>query len=345
MNIFTGKVVYEDSFEYSGPIAKCGKGGGGSSTVTGDPIYNAGMLALSEEQQAWARELVNVFKRGTGHYGTVGTPAVTEQKWIPSEEKVLKESRKNQGYFLQNGHLYRNTDYGIVNVKSDPSFFEPPTAGHYETVEITPANTSQEWVPDEGVTSELQYMQNIINANQTLLGGQTTVEFEQLGLTQAQIAAQQTLLPGQTELERAQTASASRLIAPTEELTHAQLGSASRLIAPTERLAKATISDTMTGIREKAPVRAKFFQEALEGIDPNEKMRLAQADVAQGFAGAEGTARRGAARMGLNPANIDFGKLATGRAKAIGLARTTARTRAKDESFQRLQSAVSLGRG
>jgi hypothetical protein len=214
-----------------------GGSGGGSTTTSIDKTYNAGMLALSQEQQDWAREMFGAFTEGVG-----------------------------------------------------------------------------------GGTSELQYMQNVINANQSLLGGQTELELSQMGLSQDQIAAMRSLLPGQTELER------SRMGFET-----AQIGSGMELLPGQTALSQ-----------ERAPVRSKFFSEALEGVDANERMNLAQADVAQSFAGAEGTARRSAARMGRSAGSIDFSKMATERAKGIGLARTTARTGAKDESFRRLQSAMGL---
>ena len=222
VDISTGETVYEDSFEYSGPVIMC-KGGGATSTTSVDKVYNAGMLALSQEQQGWAREMFNVFKGGLG----------------------------------------------------------------------------------PGDTSELEYMQGVINANQELLPAQTALERSQMGFQEKQIEAGTELLPGQTEL------------------------------------AKTQISDTMAGIRERAPVRTKFFEEAAEGVDVKERMDLAQADVAQGFAGAEGIARRNAARMGRNPENIDFGDMATNRAKAIGFSRTKARTGAEDESWQRLRGAMA----
>jgi hypothetical protein len=250
-----------------------GGSGGGSTTTSIDKTYNAGMLALSQEQQDWAREMFGAFTEGVG-----------------------------------------------------------------------------------GGTSELQYMQNVINANQSLLGGQTELELSQMGLSQDQIAAMRSLLPGQTELERsrmgfetAQIGSGMELLPGQTALSKSQMGIAEADIAARHELlpgqtalSKLQASDTMAGIQERAPVRSKFFSEALEGVDANERMNLAQADVAQSFAGAEGTARRSAARMGRSAGSIDFSKMATERAKGIGLARTTARTGAKDESFRRLQSAMGL---
>jgi len=243
-----GEILEEDSFKYTGPVSEC-KGGGSSSTTSVDKEYNAGMLALSKEQQGWAREMFDVFKSGLG----------------------------------------------------------------------------------PGDTSELEYMQNVINANQKLLPAQTALERSQMGFEEKKIEAETELLPSQTKTALSQL-----------ELEQGKIGAGMELLPGQTELAKTQISDTMAGIKERAPVRTKFFKEAAEGVDVNERMNLAQADVAQGFAGAEGIVRRNAARMGRNPTNIDFGDMATNRAKAIGFARTKARTGAEDESWNRLRGAMAV---
>lgn len=55
LDIETGRIEEEDSFEYQGPMAEC-KGGGQTSTTTStiDYVYNARMATLSEKQQAQA---------------------------------------------------------------------------------------------------------------------------------------------------------------------------------------------------------------------------------------------------------------------------------------------------
>lgn len=60
IDIATGRVEEEDSYEYNGPIMEC-KGGGSQSTTTTniDYAYNARMAALSERQQAMSE---NYFK-------------------------------------------------------------------------------------------------------------------------------------------------------------------------------------------------------------------------------------------------------------------------------------------
>jgi hypothetical protein len=233
MNISTGKVVCEDSFEYFGPIAECGKGGGsGSSSTSIDTAYNAGMLSLSQEQQDWARAMFNQYQFGVGYWPDEPVRgAYISGEWV--DEADITDAQKV---------LLRGTGGEIID---------------------TTRGETRGYDPD-AQTSEMEYQQNVIEANQGLLGQRTEAQ-------------------------------------------------------------------------------SKFLSEALEGVDVKERMGLASADVAQGFAGAEGTARRSAARMGRNPANIDFGAMATNKAKAMGFARTGARIGAEDESFRRLQSAMGLG--
>ena len=102
IDIDSGKTIAEDSFEYSGPVAEC-KGGG--ETNTQDPVYNAGLLELQQQQQGWAEEAWNLYKFG--------------------------------------------------NIEGDP---------------------------DAGNVSEMDYLQNVVEANQDLLGLQTDTTKKQLEL-------------------------------------------------------------------------------------------------------------------------------------------------------------------
>jgi hypothetical protein len=55
ISIDTGEILEEDSYQYSGEVAQCK--GGGSTTTTVDPAYNARMASISERQQEMAEEL------------------------------------------------------------------------------------------------------------------------------------------------------------------------------------------------------------------------------------------------------------------------------------------------
>lgn len=402
INISTGETVYEDFYEHTGPKIECKGGGGSSTTVTVDKEYNAGMLELSREQQKWAGELYSTFK-----YGTTYDPneqirgAWIDGKWV-DEADVPKGGRKIVGYEDTPEPETRGTPVSERSenwkrkerekqLKKIPIYEDTPT---YDIITITRGELMG-YDPD-AQTSEMDYTQNIIDANQSLLGEQTAtelgyMELEQektkaelgllpqqtelasaqmgselktLGLTDAQTAATLELLPQQTQLSQrdmesqmlslgltdAQTAATLGLLPQqtTTERSQLELGQAEAeanlgLLPKRTELESTQISDTLAGISQRAPVREKYYEETLEGVDPVERMNLAQADVAQGFADAEGIARRDAARMGKSAESLDFSGMATDRAKSVGLARTTARTSAKDESYKRLQSLMGLG--
>ncbi|MCP4116459.1 MAG: hypothetical protein GY737_13825 [Desulfobacteraceae bacterium] len=93
------------------------------------------------------------------------------------------------------------------------------------------------------------------------------------------------------------------------------------------------------------PLEDQFYQESMEGIDPNQESDKAQADVAHAFAGTMEAANRELARRGVGPDGAGYqGKVndnAVEQAKAIGSARTTARKYAEDVNYSRLGSAVN----
>ena len=67
-DILTGEVLARIGEEYDGVVAECGgggKGGGSSSTTTVDYGYNARMATISEEQQTWSREYMDLWRQ---HY-------------------------------------------------------------------------------------------------------------------------------------------------------------------------------------------------------------------------------------------------------------------------------------
>lgn len=57
----TGEVIEEDSFQYDGPVAEC-KGGSTSTTDTYDKKYNKRMAKIAERQQAMAEEYFDFWK-------------------------------------------------------------------------------------------------------------------------------------------------------------------------------------------------------------------------------------------------------------------------------------------
>ena len=148
-----------------------GSGGGGSETTTVDPVYNAGMLELSQEQQGWGREMFNMFKYGVAYDPSEEVPsgeqASPEQVWVPEREGERVPIRN------------WDTD-AITGYKSGGLI-----PGYYKTVEgKTPMTTRGElegYDPD-AQTSEMEYLQNLVESNQSLLGLQTGAQKKRLDL-------------------------------------------------------------------------------------------------------------------------------------------------------------------
>ena len=141
-----------------------GSGGGSSETTTVDPVYNAGMLALSQEQQGWAREMFNMFK-----YGVTYDPnekVTSDQKvWVPEQRGGKVPIYDRDG-----------------NIKGYQ--YDSLTPGHYETVTVqgTDIRGEVEGYDPDSVTSEMEYLQNLVESNQSLLGLQTDAQKKRLEL-------------------------------------------------------------------------------------------------------------------------------------------------------------------
>ncbi|WP_243546217.1 hypothetical protein [Pseudodesulfovibrio tunisiensis] len=88
LDMETMTVLEEDSHEYSGPVALC-KGGSGGSTTTVDKEYNNRMATLSEEQQDWAREYFNFWK---SDYKPVESAMLEANKAEIAQKKPVQEA-------------------------------------------------------------------------------------------------------------------------------------------------------------------------------------------------------------------------------------------------------------
>lgn len=89
-----------------------------------------------------------------------------------------------------------------------------------------------------------------------------------------------------------------------------------------------------------------FYKQSQEGLNVNEQMNMAQADVAQAFANTQAAQNRDMARMGVNPNSgrfADQSRLnATNQALATAGARTNARMATEDVNYNRLSNATNV---
>ena len=89
IDMATGETIEENYFEWNGPVDFCKGGGGSSTTNTVDYAYNARMAALSEEQQAWARDYYNMWQQYQKPYEIAQTQANMEM--LPLETELYKQ--------------------------------------------------------------------------------------------------------------------------------------------------------------------------------------------------------------------------------------------------------------
>ena len=168
-----------------------GSGGGGSETTTVDPVYNAGMLQLSQEQQGWAREMFNMFKYGVTYDPSEKIQVDDQGNMIDTKAAAtgttggLRQPQPDRGD-------PRSGDFVLPTVKYDKN-------GNLVDTSVNRTTTSQGlglgksrgttmtrgeyegYNPDE-TTSEMEYLQNLVDANQSLLGLQTGAQKKRLDL-------------------------------------------------------------------------------------------------------------------------------------------------------------------
>jgi hypothetical protein len=148
------------------------------------------------------------------------------------------------------------------------------------------------------------------------------------------------------EMEQAQIDANMDLIPKQTQYQITQMDSETGLIPKRAGLESAQIDEATSNIALRKPVTEKFYQQAGEGINVDERTNLARADVEAAYAGAESDMRRSASSMGLNPASKKYGAglldLARQKAAAKVGAASLARRQAEETNFSRLSAAMGL---
>lgn len=134
-------VIEADAYDYHGPVALCGGSGGGSSTTnTVDYEYNARMAALSEEQQAWAREYFEMW----------------QTHFKPYE---IAQAQANMEMLALETNLYKNqlqaaTQLLPQQTEAAQKFLEASTSGVdiNERMALATADASSAWKDVQGQT-------------------------------------------------------------------------------------------------------------------------------------------------------------------------------------------------
>ena len=148
-------------------------------------------------------------------------------------------------------------------------------------------------------------------------------------LAEAQLDAQSQLLPGQTALKKAQDAAALDLLPGQTDLS------------------KAEMANRMDTLQQLQPAKTEFFKQATEGVDINQRVGAASADVANSYKDVAAKTVRTMSRMGVGP---DSGRFAgmnsatdVNQAAAVAGARSQARVAGEQENFNRLNQAMAYG--
>ena len=286
-----------------------GGGGGGGDSV--DREYNARMATIAEKQQAMAEEYFQYWKSGPGHWETqtVGGSGDTPS-WIRSVfDSLVPETEK----------VWVKDEGGV-------SYMDMEQAQMKSNMELIPKQT--------------KYMS-------TSLDAETGLVPQRAGLESSFLDAETRLVPQRAGLESAFLDAETRLVPQRAGLESTFLDAETGLVPQRASLETALIAEQQENIALRKPVTSKFYDEVLKGVDVDERVNLARADVESAYAGAESNARRWASGMGINPASKSYSaglmSLAKEKAAAKVGATSLARRQAEEENFARLSSAVGLG--
>lgn len=149
------------------------------------------------------------------------------------------------------------------------------------------------------------------------------------------------------QMEQEQMKSNMELIPKQTKYMSTFLDAETGLVPQRAGLESALIDEQQENIALRKPVTSKFYDEVLKGVDVDERVNLARADVESAYADAESNARRWASSMGINPASKSYSaglmSLAKEKAAAKVGATSLARRQAEEENFARLSGAVGLG--
>jgi hypothetical protein len=139
--------------------------------------------------------------------------------------------------------------------------------------------------------------------------------------------------------------SAHRSIIPEQlKLDLATLGAKTADVEGRVPLNEELRQQQMRSLQRSEPIEQQFYDQARQGLNIQDRMAAAQADVQQGYDVATPQMERQFSRMGLAPASGKFtdamANMTYSKARDIAFARTNARRQAEDVNFGRLGSAM-----
>ena len=111
IDISSGDVLFEDSFEYDGEISEC-KGGGSSSTTTVDYEYNRRMAAIAEKESGMAQEYFNYWK--TDQQPLEKAQSSAALSLLPGQTELTKQQIASQTSLLPTQTKVAQSYYDMI---------------------------------------------------------------------------------------------------------------------------------------------------------------------------------------------------------------------------------------
>ena len=167
-------------------------------------------------------------------------------------------------------------------------------------------------------------------------GTKETGRISEMDLMSKQIQTEYGLLPQKTDTEREGLKFKEQLAQAGQELIPLQT-----------EAEKVGLKDRMKTTRERAPVISSFYEDAMTGVDVDERVGQARSGVHQSFQQSEEITKRNMSRLGVDPSSgaaaSAFKDVGIHKATALAGAGTAAKTQAEAEDFNRKRQALGLG--
>lgn len=149
--------------------------------------------------------------------------------------------------------------------------------------------------------------------------------------------------------EQQMVESNQRLVGENENLMRARMVEGARDIELDRPLRDTMRTQRVEELNASAPLVSRFYEEAGNGVDVNQRMSQAEADVVGAYADVPESVRRNMSRTGASLSGGKYADLmkaiALDRARSIAGAQGTARRAAETEGFERLRSAMAARSG
>ncbi len=382
-DIETLETIEDEFYIYAGDCAECGGGGGGGDTTTVDYGYNSRMATISEKQQSMADDYWNnVYKpyyqplevaqakanaelmpyetnlyRNTlgGLNSLLGYQVTTPSTQTPTKPSyvVTKTITDDDGEITTETRTYDslpegyNSDQGKQKDGSTISYNVTRGIG----VDMLPAGATSVGGTSGGKgggTASGTYGGVATGGGiYGLANGLIDASSKQTDLYGAQVDAAKALLPSQKKAAQ----SYYDLAGTQTGLLKDQMQAAQSAIKGQQQAAGLENSLYQQQLKSAAAlepastnIAQQFLNQSLKGVSVKERMGLAQADVANAWAGTQAANNRAMARMGVNPNSSRFAGIQSQnqaqKAAQMAGARTQARVGAEQENYERLGKAA-----